>query len=72
MRKQSTTREFLFTLEAVKSRIDISENQISNVVDEGKINTIKEQSGKWGKKELDVIIKMQHKGSSWRWNCSVS
>lgn len=72
MRKQSTTREFLFTLEAVKSRIDISENQISNVVDEGKINTIKERSGKWGKKELDVIIKMQQKGSSWRWNCSVS
>lgn len=39
VRKQSTTRELLFTLEAVKSRIDISENQISNVVDEGKINT---------------------------------
>lgn len=35
------TRELLFTLEVVKSRIDISEYQISNVVNEGKINTEK-------------------------------
>lgn len=35
------SRELLFTLEAVKSRIDISGNQISNVVVEGKINTKK-------------------------------
>lgn len=34
-------RELLFTLEVVKSRTDFSENQIRNVVDEGKINTEK-------------------------------
>lgn len=38
-RKRSVTKELVFTLEVVKSRIGISENQISNVVDEGKINT---------------------------------
>lgn len=52
-----------------ESRSDTAGNPISNVADEHKINAEKrEQSGKWGKKELGVTVKVQHEGPLWGGN----
>lgn len=49
----------------MKSRIDIAENLISNVVDKYESDLEKKSNVKLGKKELGVIIKGQHQGSLW-------
>lgn len=50
MRKQSINVELPVMPEAVKSRINIKGNQISNAIDKHKINAEKNQSKKWDRK----------------------